>query len=118
MPNPNEPVGNTCPLIDACISEVDTVLESVDRDVAFEDLTVNDLKDLFEAVKDFDWSRWEARMEEIREANDSLRQWGNEWCEEAEDFEKKNDDLSEQVSNLEAQLNDAQEEINQLESKW
>lgn len=86
----NAPVGNTCPKINVVIS----ILEN---DVVFDEETGGP----HEAIK---------IMEEIREANLELRNWGNELYREKEAAEKEIEQLQRQVEALDDELKSIQSE--------
>lgn len=67
----NAPVPYTCPAIDGVKNRLDDIIKEVEN------------------CKD--------EIEELRDANDRLRRWGDEECERANDLEKENDRLSEEL---------------------
>lgn len=94
----HSPVNNTCPLID----EVIAILDKIDTEDKSEIREANEL------------------MEKIRDANSTLREWGNgqyedrEAAEESE--ERKSRDLAdaeEKIAELEQEIEDLKAQINQ-----
>lgn len=74
------PVKNTCPMIDEVISVFDEV-----------DFSDTDYKTQEEAIY---------VMEKIREANSSLREWGNEMHNEAREYKRECEDLRREITAL------------------
>lgn len=106
--NDNAPIGNTCPIIDEVIGIIeDPIWDEENEDELH-------LKNRFsEALK---------LMEDIRSANSTLREWGNErdkdaeyWEKEFDDAKRDNDDLKSQIKDLEEEINGLQQEINDLQ---
>jgi predicted RNase H-like nuclease (RuvC/YqgF family) len=97
----NAPVPHTCPMIDEVISALDSV----------------------------DWTDtyWDKKylteiMEKIRNANNSLRSWGNDLCNDLEKLEKqsqsdyielenKNEDLTSEVEALKSEVLKLKDEL-------
>jgi len=123
MPNFNEPVDYTCPLIDGAIELVNGI-EYLGTGLSFAEMTRAELEDCFESVKDFDYQEFISNMEETREANSILRDWGNDLAYELrnalskieelegdlETAEGKIEELEAMVKDLEAELESYQEE--------
>ena len=142
------PVGHTCPSIDNALQSLFTVKESVKISLKFledfdnlefpdelKDHLSNINRELREALK---YAELEDELEELREQNAKLREWGeglvDDLGEEERDFrdqintlEKENrinvenladriDVLNDQVSNLGEELRDKQDLINELET--
>lgn len=98
----NAPIGHTCPKIDQVIS----FLEKIDWDLEDEeekDLSI-ECKEMVEV------------MEEIREANDTLRTWGNEEYNSKNEYEEERDDLEKEVKSLKSDMSDLQDEITNLKA--
>lgn len=92
----NSGVGNTCPLIDEVIS----------------------------AIKHADWSdEYHSEkelidlMEEIRTANATLREWGNEGHRERDELENDIDTLNRKISDLESDLDYYRKRAEDLEKQ-
>jgi FtsZ-binding cell division protein ZapB len=97
------PIGHTCPMIDEVISYI----SSIDFDLNDEsEVLLNDGG--IDAVK---------TLEKIREANSTLRSWGNEMCKESMDYERERDDLEKENKNLKHDNDYYQKEVQSLESK-
>ena len=96
----NAPIGNTCPKIDTVIR----FLEKIDWDLDNEDEKYLDdeCKEIVEV------------MEEIRRANQTLREWGNATCVERDEREEERDYLEKQVKNLTADNESYEKEIEEL----
>lgn len=114
----NEPVDYTCPLIDACKDAVEDLVQNVDCDTDFDSCTVEQLQNLHKAWVDFDWVIFETKIEEVRSANQALREWGNERDQAAEtaegDLDAANDkiaELEESVRHLEAVISDMENDL-------
>ena len=101
----NAPIGNTCPDIDEAINVLAGVADRIEQIAArlpdecsgeVDDLETqaSNLRRLFEGRR--------SNLEELRSANESLRKWGNEQHERAEDALSEVKDLQRQVSELEA----------------
>lgn len=78
----------TCPLIDAAISTIDSLC-SYFPDKSIERCTVEDLTDLVNELDDFNQDAFNAEMEDIRSANQDLRDYGNYWEARARELEEK-----------------------------
>lgn len=93
----NAPIGHTCPKIDSVISQIHSLYMSS------EDMSRSE------------YDHFEKLMEEIRTANSTLREWGNEQYQIAEEFEKNLDYEKNKVSDLEDEVASLKKEVNQLE---
>lgn len=96
----NAPIGQTCPMIDSVLSRIGRIYQDD------------------EPISKADLAELEALMEKIRSANSTLRDWGNEQCNLAMDYEdevdeerRKNDDLSRQIASLESEIKDLENEL-------
>lgn len=61
--------------------------------------------------------RHNAMMEDIRSANDKLRDWGREGWERAKDLEDEVADLKEEIATLRDELSSAVDERNQFKNE-
>jgi len=93
MSRDKSPVPHTCPMIDEVISAID----SVDWEATY--WTKNNLIET---------------MEKIRSANDSLRNWGNEKCDEVAELEDKITDLEKDIKYNDAEIQDLIDEVKSL----
>lgn len=97
----------TCPMIDAVISKINSCLKMSDK--CSED---DEPKNLYEIIYDmrYELSKIESEMENIRSHVIDIRAWGEEW---------KNECVSQydQVKNMEAQENILNNEIDELNHK-
>lgn len=119
-----EPVKNTCPDIDRIIATITSICKQM------EGCNEEDEKDgLLECISD-----WKSELEsvgmgkfndleDLRNSNASLRDWGNEMYNDAEsleserdEFERKYEDEKEKVSELESKIYDLENEISELQS--
>jgi hypothetical protein len=103
MRRDNAPIGNTCPDIDAAIEvlagvadRLESIASSLEDTSIAEDLDAqaSNLRQLFEGKR--------SSLEELRNANDLLRQWGNKETERANDAETE-------VKSLRADLREMEE---------
>ena len=83
----NAPIGHTCPMIDSVISFINSVEWSEEE---------KDLEDESEKAL--------LTLEEIREANSTLRDWGNDECKRANEFENDLDYANRQIKDLESEI--------------
>jgi chromosome segregation ATPase len=113
-----EPVGYTCPLVDACKDEVEALAYNVDCATEFDECSVEQLKNLHGAWEEFDWTVWEQRMEEIRDANSQLRSWGEDSQTAIEELEKELEEAREEADTLRGQVRDLEADVERLEDKW
>jgi len=100
------PIKNTCPKIDSIIDRMEKVKQEAEyinnnpnEDSSQESSTIID--EIFEAIKE---------MEEIREANSKLRDWGNDLAEEL-------DEAISDKENLAELHNESLEEVDNLTDK-
>lgn len=93
----NAPIGHTCPKIDSVISEIHSLYISG------------------EEMSRGQYTQFEKEMEEIRTANATLREWGNEQCQRAEEFEKEYDYYKSEADDLKKEVESLKKEVAQLE---
>jgi chromosome segregation ATPase len=111
------PVGFTCPIIDRAIKDLDRAsrqLNTVDLD--FDELSPSKLKELLAEARDWidEAISSSGVLEEIRDANARLRQWGEEQEHRAEYAEREREDLESRVGNLENELEDVSSELDDV----
>ena len=102
----NAPVGNTCPDIDAIISTLSGVadrLEEVAGQIDSPALSaqVDDLETQAANLRQIFEGR-SSPLEELRSANESLRNWGNKECARADDVEQEIKELRDEIRELES----------------
>lgn len=95
----NAPIGHTCPKIDSVISIVYDWYNSSDE------------------IPGREYEKFVNFMEGIRSANSTLRDWGNEQCQLAEEFESDLDDAKDQISDLKSEIEDLKQELKSLEKE-
>ena len=95
----NAPIGNTCPLIDDCISDVYNWVQQSDE------------------ISKREYDKWEVKMEKLRSDNSILRDWGNEECMRAYEFEKDLDSANNQISDLKDEIESLKDELKSLEKE-
>lgn len=93
----NAPVPQTCPKIDNVISIITDIYR------ADEPITKGELQNI------------EKLMEEIRSANSTLREWGNEQYEIAEELEKDRNYYQDEYEKYQLEASDLRQEIKELE---
>lgn len=89
MGHNREPIQNTCPSIDEVIKKLDQIKSWANDILYYCDLA-------------------ESEIEELRQANGDLRDWGN-------DEAKRVDDLEEKINELELKIEDLSEQFNNVE---
>jgi hypothetical protein len=103
----NAPIGNTCPDIDKVIEVLagvsDRLRELSDKiDCNLFEAECNDIFEQSGNLKNlFDGRR--SPLEELRSANETLRNWGNAECQRADEAEDEVKSLRSQISELESQ---------------
>lgn len=93
------PIGNTCPMIDRVIDLVKVIYDE------------------YEEFSQADYKSFEELMEKIREANSTLRDWGNDECLRAAELEKELDRANSTIEDLKDDAKSLQEEIKSLEKQ-
>lgn len=103
MPEVTEPVGVTCPLIDEAIASLRNVETTLTRLISFVDerIITNDLSKIRSIVHSMYVDRCSV-LETLRDANSKLREWGNDWCAEAESLREDNESLIKKHDDLES----------------
>lgn len=120
MARRREPVGHTCPDIDKIIASLKQIEEYINSAVGgIEDIQnrtdgTNFVDEMIRAIKsDLSEAKYLAdcsgMLEELREANSTLRSWGIDLADELETLEDQADDLNTKVENLEGDLEKANE---------
>lgn len=112
----NAPIGHTCPIIDDVIalmenakSEAEWMNKNPDEDSASESNMIIDF--LSDAIR---------TIEKVREANETLRDWGNDLYEELDnankeisELEEENSELGDRISELEQKVDDLEYDLNE-----
>lgn len=98
MRNDAAPIGHTCPMIDDIIYFI--------KDIEWDDQEIDLQKESEKALN---------ILEKIRSANSTLREWGNEQYQRAEEAEKEVDYYKDRVSILEDEIADLKKQIEELE---
>lgn len=93
----NAPIGDTCPMINEVIDACNDV-----------DWTVSNRYTL-KSVTEI--------MEKIRTANATLREWGNELCEQTSDLESEIDDLKSDLKEKESEIEYLNDQIKELQKQ-
>jgi len=103
----NEPVKQTCPIINEaqdCITELYRIITSSNEYIPKADIS----------GIDYNLDRLKIILEELRSANSSLRNWGNDWCDKASDFQRENDELKDDIDDYESRINLLEDENDEL----
>ena len=112
---PSEPVRQTCP----DINQLQKTIESLRNDFA----SFNDSHTIEDALDSMNNASWELRhiydtLEELRNSNSALREWGHELTSLAEQMESEKDteigELQDQISAKEAEIGYLEDEIYEL----
>lgn len=113
---PNEPVKQTCPDINRLQK---TIKEIRDNFTSFKE--EDDIQDLLDNMKDASWELQDIydTLEELRNANSALRDWGYELTSLAENLESEKDaeigELENTISAKETEISDLEDIIYELE---
>lgn len=98
----NAPIGHTCPMIDAVVAFIENI-----------DWANNEEE---KALKDHA-NKMLQELENIRKANTTLRDWGNEQCNLAADYESEVYDLKKENATQASEIQDLKSEIKSLEKE-
>jgi len=93
------PIGNTCPDIDKVIKRLSPLIKQIGNLKSYDYENTELLKDLLEEC------RWEMdnavdTFENLRKANDTLRSWGQQMEEEAENASVELSELQEKYDSI------------------
>lgn len=99
----NAPIGHTCPIIDDVITQIHSLYLSS------------------EAMSKPEYTSFEILMEKIRSANTTLREWGNEQCNLAQEYEndldnekRKGEDLQDEVDSLKSEIKELEKQLSEI----
>lgn len=107
-----EPVKNTCPDIDRIISTITSICKQMDScsEKDEKQTLLDSISDWASDLSSIGVGRWN-QLEDLRNANSSLRDWGNEMYNDAENLEREKDQFEsmyeeekQKVASLEEQL--------------
>lgn len=102
-PRDNAPVGNTCPDINVIIEMLTAVADRLDTiSGQIEDINIADDLATQSANPRCLYEGRRSPMEELRSANESLRNWGNAECQRANDADEEIKSLHADIRELEA----------------
>lgn len=107
-----EPVRHTCPDIDRIKDTIKRIvirLDNFDEDTDKEVL-LSYISDVSSDLYEIGGSN-SSELEELRASNHSLREWGREMYEDAEQMEKERDEFECKVSDLERQISQMEDTI-------
>ena len=113
---PNEPVKQTCPDINRLQK---TIKEIRDNFASFKD--TDNVEDFLSSMQDASWELKDiySTLEELRNANSALRDWGYELTSLAENLESEKDaeigELENTISAKETEISDLEDIIYELE---
>lgn len=99
----NAPIKNTCPMINEVISILEYPVWNLEDE---------DEADLAERSK-----LGVQIMEDIRKANETLREWGNDEHNEKESLEKERNELIDKVDDLEKEISQLKDELESLKQE-
>ena len=91
-----EPIGNTCPQIDYIRSCINDAVKECKKDYYSIDIAKDGFSDVLYFIEDIP-----NELERLRDANRSLRDWGNALLDKVRELESENERLSEIISNIE-----------------
>lgn len=99
----------TCPDIDSLINDVKSVIRDAEYGIKNEEYANDCLKDIIHTLSTF-----EDRLEELRNSNSTLRDFGDEQYELALELGDKVDSLEYEISNLKDESQSLKEEIDEI----
>ena len=94
----NEPVKNTCPIIDKLIKQINSIERELKYLKAFdlEENISSTVGEIESNIYDFEYD-----LEQLRSANSALRDWGNDCVSE---YDKMERDYEEQIEEISKQV--------------
>jgi hypothetical protein len=111
MPNPREPVKQTCPDIDRMIGVIESIwgeMSLCNDDMSTKSLLVN-IDSWCEDLRNIGVGH-RSDLEELRSSNDALRGWGNDWVDEACRFEDLLNKATDEIEELEERIKELENE--------
>lgn len=114
----SEPVGNTCPTINRAMKKIEDIINemnSFDNESELEDI-LNCISNWQSTLGDIGIGN-NCTLEELRDANLSLRNWGSDMKNYLEDEEQNVLELEEKVEYLEDQKEELSEEVRDLKTE-
>jgi len=106
----SEPVGNTCPTIDKVIEAIREAYDAATNSLNdFDEPNINDFQSAFMCIKNSLY-QLDYLLEDIRNANHKLRDWGNDLESELDDVTRERDSLQNEVDQLELELESASDD--------
>lgn len=118
------PVPYTCPKIDKIIASINEsskslqeYIDSINRNTTTEtdESDISSIQDIINVLNDLTHRR--GYIEEVREANHALREWGSENESKAERLESDLDSANYRISDLESDIESKDNEIQTLNSE-
>jgi len=95
------PIGHTCPDIDRAIASIKEALDTAsDFNGNFESKTIDDIKDAFGDIEN-SLVHMESEMEDLRNNNSSLRDWGDGLETKIIELEEEIDEVREKLESKE-----------------
>lgn len=113
-----EPVKNTCPDIDRIILTITNICKQMDN-CSEEDTVIGLLENIKYWESDLSsigFGKWN-ELEDLRNANAALREWGNDMYNEAEGLEKEKDEYLNQYEEQKNEVGYLKEKIKKLEKE-
>jgi chromosome segregation ATPase len=113
MARDNAPIGNTCPIIDSVIGYMESAKGEAEYikknpEIDSSDEAVNIIGELASAISE---------IENVRDANSELREWGNNEYERAESAEGERDDAIRDKEYLQDEIDELKAKIEELEAE-
>lgn len=102
---------NTCPDIDRVIHGIDIAVNAIDA-IYLDAKPSENMKQATDALKHLDGL--DSILEELRVANQLLREYGEHWSDRAEELTKEADDLGTERNALDREKRDLEEEVEEL----
>lgn len=106
MTNRSEPIKHTCPDIDYAIKTLQSVVKYINDST---NEWISDIDDISSGNR--------CLLEQLRDANSSLREWGNNLVSDLEEQDREIEQLNKEISKLESKVDEYADMVSDLEDQ-